>query len=453
MHVHILGICGTFMAGLAILARQLGHEVTGSDANVYPPMSDQLSAQGITLLQGYNPDHLKKPPDHIVIGNVLTRGNPMVEYILDHDLPYTSGPQWLAEHVLRDRWVIAVAGTHGKTTVTSMIAWILESAGLSPGFLVGGIPENFGVSARIGDAPFFVLEADEYDTAFFDKRSKFIHYRPRTVVLNNIEYDHADIFPDLDAIMRQFHHLIRVVPGNGLIVRAARDANISEILSMGCWTPVKKFGEKDANWRATLRSGDGSAFEVRGEGAKGDVDWSLLGQHNVDNALAAIAASHDAGVPVDEATIALGGFRNVKRRMEERANINNIIVYDDFAHHPTAIAASLGGLRARVGSARILAVLELRSNTMRMGVHRAELGAALRCADLVWVHRAPDIAWSIEQLIEGFGSNGHAISDIDAIVEGVAECARPSDHILIMSNAAFGGIHEKLIEALKKKYD
>lgn len=453
MHIHILGICGTFMAGLAILARQLGHEVTGSDANVYPPMSDQLSAQGVTLLEGYNPDHLKEPPDHVVIGNVLTRGNPMVEYILDHDLPYTSGPQWLAEHVLRGRWVIAVAGTHGKTTVTSMIAWILESAGLSPGFLVGGVPENFGVSARIGDLPFFVLEADEYDSAFFDKRSKFIHYRPKTLVLNNIEYDHADIFPDLAAIMRQFHHLIRIVPGSGLIIGAADDANISEVLSMGCWTPVKNFGAEDANWRATLHSGDGSAFEVRGEGTKGNVEWSLLGQHNVHNALAAIAASHYAGVPVNEATGALGGFRNVKRRMEQRAKINNVTVYDDFAHHPTAIAASLSGLRARVGSARILAVLELRSNTMRMGVHREELGPALRYADLVWVHQPPDITWSVEELIEGFGSNGYAISDIDAIVEGVVESACPSDHILIMSNGAFGGIHEKLIEALEKKYD
>ncbi|HCV78657.1 MAG TPA: UDP-N-acetylmuramate:L-alanyl-gamma-D-glutamyl-meso-diaminopimelate ligase, partial [Pseudomonas sp.] len=370
MHIHILGICGTFMGSLAVLAKEAGHRVTGSDANVYPPMSTQLEAQGIELTQGYDPAQLDPAPDLVVIGNALSRGNPAVEYVLDKGLPYVSGPQWLAEHVLQGRWVLAVAGTHGKTTTTSMLAWVLEHAGMSPGFLIGGVPQNFGISARLGGTPFFVVEADEYDSAFFDKRSKFVHYRPRTTILNNLEYDHADIFPDLAAIERQFHHLVRTIPSSGLIIHPTAETALVRVLEMGCWTPVQTTGA-GGQWQARLLAEDGSRFEVLFEGqVQGTVNWELTGQHNVANALATLAAARHVGVVPSLGVAALSEFRSVKRRMEKVAEVRGVTVYDDFAHHPTAIATTLQGLRARVGSERIIAVIEPRSNSMKLGAHR-----------------------------------------------------------------------------------
>ncbi len=451
MHIHILGICGTFMAGIAALARELGHRVTGSDAQAYPPMSDQLRAQGITVLEGYAPDHLDPAPDCVIVGNALTRGVPAIEYMLDRDLSYTSGPAWLAEHVLRGRWVVAVAGTHGKTTTTSMAAWILERAGLDPGFLVGGVPENLGVSARLGRGAPFVVEADEYDTAFFDKRSKFVHYRPRTLVLTNLEYDHADIFPDLAAIQRQFHHLVRIVPGTGRILCAAGDPALDQVLAMGCWTPVERFGRSEgATWQTRAENADGSRFEVWHEAQHaGCVQWELLGTHNMENALAAIAAAAHVGVPAASACETLGAFRNVKRRLQKRASVHGITIYDDFAHHPTAIARTLHALRRHVGSQRIIAVLEPRSNTMRLGVHKDSLAPALGEADAVWLHRPAELSWDPAGVVAALGGHGHLCGDVDAIVREVASAARPGDHVLIMSNGAFGGIHDKLIRALR----
>ncbi|HEX7129918.1 MAG TPA: UDP-N-acetylmuramate:L-alanyl-gamma-D-glutamyl-meso-diaminopimelate ligase, partial [Rhodanobacteraceae bacterium] len=416
MRIHILGICGTFMGGIAALARELGHEVTGSDANVYPPMSDQLRALGIALQEGYAPEHLQPAPDLVIVGNALSRGNPAIEYMLDARLPYVSGPQWLGENVLRTRTVLAVAGTHGKTTTTSLLAHLLESAGKDPGFLVGGVPGNFGVSARIGKrgqvhfsgfsqaggvepknepGPFFVIEADEYDTAFFDKRSKFVHYRPSIAILNNLEYDHADIFPDVAAIQRQFHHLVRIVPGNGRLIVNAEDERLREVLAMGCWTPVETFGIESGDWRARLLEADGSAFEVTRSGERiGEVRWSLLGRHNVMNALAALAAANASGVPAESVLSAFGAFANVKRRMEVVGDANGVRVYDDFAHHPTAIATTLAGLRAKVGSARILVGMEPRSNSMRAGAHAAELAPSLRDADAVVFLARPELKWN-----------------------------------------------------------
>jgi UDP-N-acetylmuramate: L-alanyl-gamma-D-glutamyl-meso-diaminopimelate ligase len=449
MRIHILGICGTFMAGIATLAQALGHRVSGSDAHAYPPMSDQLKAQGIAVLEGYEPAHLQPAPDCVVVGNALTRGVPAIEYMLDQGLWYTSGPAWLAEHVLRDRWVIAVAGTHGKTTTTSMVAWVLEHAGLAPGFLVGGVPENLGVGARLGSGPHFVVEADEYDTAFFDKRSKFVHYRPRTLVLTNLEYDHADIFPDLASIQRQFHHLVRTVPGTGRILCAA-DAHLTEVLEMGCWTPIERFGSGDGAWQAGRMSPAGDTFEVWDAGGPvGAVHWDLLGQHNVENALGALAAANHAGVPPARGCMALGEFRNVKRRLERRAQINGVTVYDDFAHHPTAVRKTLQALRARVGGERIIAVLEPRSNTMRLGVHRETLGPALSEADLVWLYAPADLGWDARPVVARFGANGHRCGDVATMVREIRAAARPGDHVLIMSNGAFEGIHEKLIRALE----
>jgi len=379
MHVHILGICGTFMGGIALLARELGYTVSGSDANVYPPMSTQLENAGITLSNLDDTAQFEPSPDLVVIGNALSRGKPAVEWVLNNNLPYTSGPEFLANYLLKDRWVLAVSGTHGKTTTSSMLAWILEYAGLKPGFLIGGIPENFGMSARSGDAPFFVVEADEYDTAFFDKRSKFVHYRPRTLILNNLEYDHADIFPDLDAIKRQFHHLVRTVPGNGLIVAPKADDNLEDVLKMGCWTPVEYLGEtKGCHWQIKNLSQDASQFDIHVDGElAGTVKWSLQGLHNVNNAVMAIGAARHAGVPVKHAIEAMSQFQNVKRRMEVIGTVNDITIYDDFAHHPTAIELTLGGLRNKVGNSRIVAILEPRSNTMRMGVHQDTLAASL----------------------------------------------------------------------------
>jgi UDP-N-acetylmuramate: L-alanyl-gamma-D-glutamyl-meso-diaminopimelate ligase len=451
MHVHILGICGTFMGGIALLARQLGHTVSGTDANVYPPMSTQLREQGIALCEGYDPKHLQPNPDVVVIGNALSRGNPMVEYVLNEGLRYTSGPQFLADHIIHDRWVLGVAGTHGKTTTSSMLAWILEHAGLNPGFLVGGVPQNFGLSARLGAAPFFVVEADEYDTAFFDKRSKFVHYRPRTLIINNIEFDHADIFPDLAAIQRQFHHVVRTVPGNGLIIASATEEATQQTLKMGCWSPLETVGATGA-WRAHLIQSDGSAFEVSKDGtALGTVQWPLIGDHNVHNALTAIAAARHAGVPVANAIAALAEFQNVKRRLEVRGVVDGVTVYDDFAHHPTAIELTLGGLRRRVDGQRIIAVLEPRSNTMRMGVHKDLLAPSLQQADEVVLYAPKDLGWDVGGVAAKLGSKGHVFGDVAAIVQHLCARARRDDHVLIMSNGAFGGIHEKLLTALKSR--
>jgi len=449
MHIHILGIGGTFMGGLALLARDLGHAVTGSDARIYPPMSTQLESQGIRLREGYEPAHLEPRPDLVLVGNALARGNPLVEAVLDQGLPYTSGAQWLAEHVLPGRWTLAVAGTHGKTTTAAMLAWILEQAGLKPGFLVGGVPENFGVSARLGRAPYFVVEADEYDTAFFDKRSKFVHYRPRTAVLNNLEYDHADIFPDLAAIKRQFHHFVRTVPGNGLLVVNARDKNLAEVLEQGRWTPVELFDAK-SGWSAEPLAPDAGRFRVLfDDKEQAEVGWELIGRHNMLNALAAIAAARHAGVPAAAAARALGGFRNVKRRLEVRGACNGVTVYDDFAHHPTAIAATLEALRARVGDARIVAVIEPRSNTMRMGVHRDSLAAALGLADLVLLLQPEGLTWNLERVTAALDGRGRVCQSVAAILDALAPELRPGDHVLIMSNGDFGDIHARLLERLR----
>jgi UDP-N-acetylmuramate: L-alanyl-gamma-D-glutamyl-meso-diaminopimelate ligase len=454
MHIHILGICGTFMGGIALLARARGIEVSGSDANVYPPMSTQLQGQGITLCEGYAREHLQPAPDWVVIGNALSRGNEAVEQVLNEGLRYTSGPQWLAEHVLQDRWVLAVAGTHGKTSTASLLAWILEYAGLEPGFLIGGIPNNFSVSARLGNGPFFVVEADEYDTAFFDKRSKFVHYRPRTLVLNNLEYDHADIFPDLGAIQRQFHHLVRTVPGNGLIVENADDTSLAEVLEMGCWTPRESVSAAggEALWQVAGRADDGSRFEVLLDGDRvGRVQWDQLGEHSMYNALLAIAAARHAGVPVAQAIAALAEYRGVKRRMEVRGVCEGVTVYDDFAHHPTAIASTLQGLRRRVGDARILLVLEPRSNTMRLGVHRDTLAGSMRGADRIWLHQPEDIDWSLTEIAGQLDVPVVVEDTVEAIVAGIAGEACAGDHVLVMSNGGFGGIHEKLLVALEEK--
>ena len=449
MHIHILGICGTFMGGIAALAKAAGHRVTGSDANVYPPMSTQLEALGIEIFEGYDPAHLDPVPDCVVIGNVMSRGNPAVEHVLNRRIPYTSGPQWLFEHVLRGRWVLGVAGTHGKTTTSSLLAWILEATGLAPGFLIGGVPENFGVSARLGNGPFFVVEADEYDTAFFDKRSKFVHYHPRTLILNNLEFDHADIFDDLEAIQRQFHHLVRTVPGEGLIVANATDANLEATLGQGCWSETERFGVDKGEWQARLLAADGSHFEVLRDGqVLGEVNWDLIGEHNVMNGLAAIAAARHAGVPSQQAAAALGGFEGIKRRMQLRAEIDGVRVYDDFAHHPTAIRSTIAGLRARVGEERIIAVLEPRSNTMRMGVHQETLADSLAEADQVLLYEPADLGWSLAGVAAELGDRARVFDTTGAIVQTLLEDVRPGDHVLVLSNGSFNGLHDALIMQL-----
>ena len=454
MHVHILGICGTFMGGIAALARARGHRVTGSDRNVYPPMSTQLRALGIELIEGYDPGQLEPAPDIVLVGNVMTRGMPVIEELLNRGLPFTSGPQWLAEHVLRDRWVLAVTGTHGKTTTSSLLAWILEDAGLAPGFLIGGVAANFDATARLGADPFFVIEADEYDTAFFDKRSKFVHLRPRTLLINNIEYDHADIFPDIAAIQRQFHQLVRIVPGAGLIAWNSGDDNVREMLDMGCWTARVGFARvaaADARWTARAApGGDYSQFEVLEDGkSHGIVQWPLIGAHNVENALGAIVAARHAGVPPAQAIASLGRFAGVRRRLEVRGEVNGVTVLDDFAHHPTAIAATIDGLRRRVGGARIVAVLEPRSNTMRMGVHRETLGPSLAAADEVWLYTPPDLGWDVATAVSGLGARVHLAGSIDQLVETLPARLKPGDQVLIMSNGGFGGLHERLLAALR----
>jgi UDP-N-acetylmuramate: L-alanyl-gamma-D-glutamyl-meso-diaminopimelate ligase len=450
MHLHILGICGTFMGGLAVIARAAGHAVTGCDANVYPPMSDQLRALGIELTEGWDPGQIDRNPDVFVVGNVVARGNPLMEAILDRNLAYTSGPQWLADTVLREKWVLAVAGTHGKTTTSAMLAWILDDARMRPGFLVGGIPQNFGMSARLTDSAFFVIEADEYDTAFFDKRSKFVHYRPRTVVLNNLEYDHADIFPDVAAIETQFHHLVRTIPGNGLIVANGRDASLDRVFERGLWTPVERFGSS-GGWTAGETDAQGRFDIFFNSAPQGRVMWNLIGEHNRMNALAAIAAARHAGVPAAAAIDALSRFENVKRRMEIRGVVHGITVYDDFAHHPTAIATTVEGLRAKVGPARILAVLEPRSNTMKLGVMKAKLPASLAGADLVYCYGA-DLGWDPADALAPLGDKARVFDQIDKLVSQLVEVARPGDHVLMMSNGGFGGIHAKLLDALHHHY-
>ncbi|HCG6157678.1 UDP-N-acetylmuramate:L-alanyl-gamma-D-glutamyl-meso-diaminopimelate ligase [Vibrio parahaemolyticus] len=451
MHIHILGICGTFMGGAAILARQLGHKVTGSDANVYPPMSTLLESQGIEIIEGFDPSQLDPQPDLVVIGNAMSRGNPCVEHVLNSNMRYTSGPQWLNEFLLHDRWVLAVSGTHGKTTTSSMLAWILEDCGYQPGFLVGGVLGNFGVSARLGESVFFVVEADEYDSAFFDKRSKFVHYHPRTLIMNNLEFDHADIFDDLEAIKRQFHHLVRTVPGNGLILAPKQDQALTDVLERGCWTE-KQFSGEDGDWQAHKLVLDGSKFEVALQGEKvGIVEWDLVGDHNVDNALMAIAAARHVGVTPELACQALGRFINTKRRLELKGEEQGITVYDDFAHHPTAIELTLGGLRNKVGEKRILAVLEPRSATMKRGVHKNTLADSLHSADEVFLFQPDNIEWSVQDIADQCKQPAFVDADMDNFVAKIVERAQPGDQILVMSNGGFGGIHGKLLEQLKLK--
>ena len=460
MHIHILGICGTFMGGLAVLARQAGHQVTGCDANVYPPMSTQLQEQGIVLIEGFGPEQITLQPDLFVIGNVVSRGNPLMEEILDRGLPYMSGPQWIGEHILKDRWVLAVAGTHGKTTTSAMLAWILEDAGYQPGFLIGGVPLNFGISARLSglsangeESAFFVIEADEYDTAFFDKRSKFVHYRPRTAILNNLEYDHADIFADLAAIETQFHHLVRTVPRLGRLIVNQREPALHTVIARGCWSEIEWFGvSSDSGWHIADHAENG--FAVRFNGVdQGVVDWMLSGEHNRMNALAAIAAARHVGVPVAQAIGALITFQNVKRRMELRGEVDAIKVFDDFAHHPTAIATTVAGLRKQVGQARILAVLEPRSNTMKLGAMKDALPGSLVDADLVFGFGATGdgknaLGWNLAQALAPLGATAQAFDQLAELVAAIVAAARPGDQILVMSNGGFGGVHQKILDAL-----
>ncbi|MDD9894048.1 MAG: UDP-N-acetylmuramate:L-alanyl-gamma-D-glutamyl-meso-diaminopimelate ligase [Gammaproteobacteria bacterium] len=445
-HIHILGICGTFMGGIAAIAREAGYTVSGVDANVYPPMSTQLEKLGIELSEGYAADNIRRDADVQVVGNAMSRGNPVTEAVLNENLKYTSGPQWLSEQVLQHKWVLAVAGTHGKTTTSSMLAWILEWANMSPGFLIGGVPGNFDVSARLGGSDFFVIEADEYDTAFFDKRSKFVHYRPRTLVLNNLEFDHADIFDDLDAIKRQFHHVIRTVPENGMLISNADEPNLDDTLAQGAWTPVQRFG-KEGGWQAELVSADGSAFKVIFEGAEqGEVRWDTIGQHNVSNALAAIAAARHVGVRPQDSIRALAEFKGVKRRMEVKGEANGIRVYDDFAHHPTAIETTVAGLRNKVGSERILAVFEPRSNSLRAGAHSEGLGASLAAADEVFVLEPDELNWSVSEAMQSLGDKLQVAPTVSSLAQRVAASWQPGDHVLVMSNGGFGGIHQQLLD-------
>jgi UDP-N-acetylmuramate: L-alanyl-gamma-D-glutamyl-meso-diaminopimelate ligase len=446
MHIHILGICGTFMGGIAVLAKASGYRVTGCDAMVYPPMSLQLAAQGIELIEGYSADQLALAADAYVIGNVITRGNPLFEAILDRGLPYISGPQWLAENVLRGKWVLAVAGTHGKTSTSAMLTWILEDAGLQPGFLIGGVPINFGVSARLTDSSYFVIEADEYDTALFDKRSKFVHYRPRTAILNNLEFDHADIFADLAAIETQFHHFVRIIPSTGRIVANGADSALDRVFARGCWSELERFGIAEG-WQALAATDSGRPIAFAGE-VLGILEWDQLGEHNVSNALAALAAARHAGVPVDAALHALKSFKGTKRRLEVRGVVDGVTLYDDFAHHPTAIAVTVGGLRNKVGSARIIAVLEARSNTMKLGALKDALAASLEKADRVFCYSA-NLNWDPAAALAPLGSRAEVGDSLETLIADILHEARAGDHILVMSNGGFGGIHERLLNALR----
>ena len=440
------------MGGVALLARSLGMKVSGSDANVYPPMSDQLKAAGIELQEGYLAEHMKPKPDLVVIGNAMSRGNPAVEYVLNEGLAYTSGPQWLANNVLKDRWVLAVSGTHGKTTTSSLLAWILEDAGLAPGFLIGGVPGNFDEAARLGDTPFFVIEADEYDTAFFDKRSKFVHYHPRTLVVNNLEFDHADIFDDLSAIQKQFHYLIRTVPSEGLIIIPPDEVDIDETLSMGCWSKKQTVGLEAGDLQAIEVSADGSEFKIQYQGKfQANVNWQMLGRHNVSNALAAIAAARHVGVNISQACEALAAFKGIKRRMELYGEVKGIRVYDDFAHHPTAIESTIKGLKANIGERKLIAILELRSNTMRMGIHKESLANCLQVADRVILFNQSDMNWSLSTVQQQLGEKATIEVSIDDIVGLIRDEAMRGDEILIMSNGGFCGIHEKILTVLAKR--
>ncbi|RJG42063.1 UDP-N-acetylmuramate:L-alanyl-gamma-D-glutamyl-meso-diaminopimelate ligase [Motilimonas pumila] len=446
MHIHILGICGTFMGGIAILAKQLGHKVTGSDANVYPPMSTQLEEQGIELVQGFDPSQLEPRPDLVVIGNAMSRGNPCVEAVLNLNLPYASGPQWLKEHVLKDKWVLAASGTHGKTSTSSMLAWVLEYAGMEPGFLIGGVPENFSVSARLGGTPFFVIEADEYDSAFFDKRSKFVHYLPRTLIINNLEFDHADIFEDLASIQKQFHHLVRIVPGQGRIIYPAGTKSIEHTLAMGCWSETETLAQ---DWQFEKIAEDGSRFKVFfKQSLQGEVNWSLLGEHNIANALATIAAARHVGVTPEHAIAALAEFKNAKRRMELKGEVGTVKLYDDFAHHPTAIATTLAGLRAHLGKGRILAVLEPRSNTMKLGVHQQELVDSLQQADHIFCLQPEGLQWSLDDCFATSTVPFAICAQVSALQQAILAEVQPGDTILVMSNGGFGGIHQSLLNEL-----
>ena len=448
MHLHILGICGTFMGGIAQLAAARGHRVTGCDANVYPPMSTQLESAGITLFEGYDVAQFDERPDVVVIGNAMSRGNPAVEYVLEKGLPYSSGPQWLAEHVLQARWVLAVSGTHGKTSTASMLAWILEYNKMAPGFLIGGVPANFGQTARLGETPFFVVEADEYDTAFFDKRSKFVHYHPRTLIMNNLEFDHADIFADLAAIQTQFHHLIRTVPANGLVIYPEAETSLNEVLEKGCWSEKQTIGA-DADWSAELIKTDGSEFRVWfKKEAPVAVKWKLLGEHNVSNAVAAMAAAHHVGVSIEHAAESLQHFEGIKRRLEIRGVPNGITIYDDFAHHPTAIKTTLQGLRQHVGSSRILAVLEPGSNTMRMGVHASVLADSLKEADKVFVFEPEHLEWSMQDALKPISHKLNISNETAAMIEQIQSEAHQSDHVVVMSNGGFENVHQRLIDTI-----
>ncbi len=455
MHVHILGICGTFMGGLALLARAMGHKVTGSDANVYPPMSTQLEQQGIELIQGFDPAQLDPAPDLVVIGNAMSRGNPCVEAVLEQGLRYTSGPQFLHDHILPERWVLAVAGTHGKTSTASMLAWILEDCGYQPGFLIGGIPLNFGVSARLGETPFFVVEADEYDSAFFDKRSKFVHYQPRTLVINNLEFDHADIFDNLAAIQKQFHHLLRLVPQSGRVIWPADSQAVADVVAQGCWSEQETFSHNDAqgNWHAKPLAADGHHFAVSLNGElQGELNWSLLGRHNMENATMAMAAARHVGVHPQDALQALAKFMPPKRRLELLAKVHDVQVFDDFAHHPTAIATTLDGLRANVGDKRILVVLEPRSNTMKSGVHQHTLAASMAKADIAYLYQADNVHWDMSGAMAEAPIPATVYQQLDSLVADVVAQAKPHDTIVVMSNGGFGGVHGKIIAALEAKF-
>jgi UDP-N-acetylmuramate: L-alanyl-gamma-D-glutamyl-meso-diaminopimelate ligase len=452
LHLHIIGVCGTFMGGIAAIAREAGHRVTGSDRNVYPPMSTQLAALGVDVIEGYEPDQLKLNPDVFVVGNVMSRGNALVEALLDSGKRYESGPEWLARNVLQDRWVIGVAGTHGKTTTTSLLTWILEHAGLAPGFLVGGVPLDFNVSARLGGGRHFVVEADEYDTAFFDKRAKFVHYRPRTAILNNLEHDHADIYPDVASIQKQFHLLLRTVPANGRLVVNAADRNLAGVLEMGCWTPVERFTAEagvNTDWRIEADAASGYAsFTVWHDGRRvGDVEWNMLGRHNAENALAALVAARHAGVDEQAALEALHRFGGVRRRLEVRGTVRGVVVYDDFAHHPTAITTTLEGVRRKARDGRVIAVLEPRSNTMKLGTHKAALAESLRGADRVFVYQSPEVKWDVSDAMRPLGDLATVHTDLGQLTAALATAARAGDHLVLMSNGSFGGLHERLLAA------
>jgi UDP-N-acetylmuramate: L-alanyl-gamma-D-glutamyl-meso-diaminopimelate ligase len=451
MHIHILGICGTFMGGIAQIARSLGHDVTGSDQNVYPPMSDQLVNMGIDIMPGYMPEHLEPVPDLVIVGNTISRGNLALESVLDKNIPYSSGPEWLYREVLQKKHVLAVSGTHGKTTTTTILSWILEFAGLKPGFLIGGVAENFGKSARYSDSDYFVIEADEYDTAFSDKRSKFIHYHPKTLIINNIEFDHADIFHDIAAIRREFHHLMKIVPQYGKVIYPQDDIEIKNVIEMGCWSETILFSGPNAEWSLTNADKDYQHFSVQKQNKKiGNVAWSLIGEHNANNALAAIIAANQVGVEVETACAALADFKSVKRRLECIFDTKGIRLYDDFAHHPTAIMKTLKALRQHAGDARLIAVMEPRSNTMKMGVHADTLASAFVDADQIMLFQADNVAWDIAQHMHALGNRCRVFKNIEEIVALIVEEQQLNDHIVIMSNGAFGGLHKKLIAALEK---